>query len=318
MSSGEDRFELKLHDLGESRTLEIELDLEATPEDVWRALTEAEELVRWFPLQAESMSGVGGKISIGWDGEWESDLEIQVWEPNKHLRTTWPWADEDGRGDEESPLVVDYYIKSRGGGGTTLRLVHSGFPVGPDWVDIFDGTRRGWSYELRSLKHYLENHRGTNRRTARARRPLHHLSAQQAWDLLWSREGIVAEGEVERLETGQSYSFTMPGGLKLSGRVLLAIPPTDLAATVEGVDNSLMRIQIDQWSGGPDADLGIQLWLATWGDLKGQVEEIERSWNEMLDRMLDSKSDRGRVAFHESPRSCSNGFSQSCSPAVSD
>jgi uncharacterized protein YndB with AHSA1/START domain len=290
MSARRDRFKLEIHQGEESRTLDIELDLEASPEDVWRALTEAEELVRWFPLQADSIPGVGGKISFGWDGEWESDLEIEVWEPQKHLRTTWPWTEEDQRGDEVSQVVVDYYIEVRSGGGTRLRLVHSGFPVGPEWDDIFDGTRRGWSYELRSLKHYLENHPGKNRRTARVRRPLHHLSEQQTWDLLWSAEGFLAGGEIDPLETGQRYSFTMPGGLELSGRILLAIPPTDLAATVDGVENSLLRVEIDQWSGLPNADLGIQLWLATWGDLKGQVEEIERHWNDMLDRLL--KHDR--------------------------
>ena len=35
-----------------SQELEAQIDLEASPQDVWRALTEAEELVRWFPLQA--------------------------------------------------------------------------------------------------------------------------------------------------------------------------------------------------------------------------------------------------------------------------
>ena len=44
MTSEKDRFKLEIHTLADSRTLDIELDLEAAPEDVWRALTEADEL----------------------------------------------------------------------------------------------------------------------------------------------------------------------------------------------------------------------------------------------------------------------------------
>ena len=34
------------------RAFEMALDLAATPDEVWRALTQAEELVRWFPMEA--------------------------------------------------------------------------------------------------------------------------------------------------------------------------------------------------------------------------------------------------------------------------
>ncbi len=185
--------------------------------------------------------------------------------------------------------MVDYLIEAREGGYTRLRLVHSGFPLGDQWDEIFDGTRRGWSYELQSLKHYLENHRGTSRRVARVRRAVHGLSNQQAWDLLWSPEGLLAEGTIEPMETGQRYGFTMPGGHRFSGRILVAIPPTDLGATVEGVENSLLRVQVDQWA-APGARLGIQIWLATWGALEEKVTPIEHSWQEMLDRMLPAEA----------------------------
>lgn len=35
---------------------------------VWRALTEAEELTRWFPLQARVTPGEGGEIWMSWNG----------------------------------------------------------------------------------------------------------------------------------------------------------------------------------------------------------------------------------------------------------
>lgn len=59
------------------RTFSMSLDVSATPEDVWRALTDAGELVRWFPLQARVTPGKGGTVFWGWDEHWawESDTD---------------------------------------------------------------------------------------------------------------------------------------------------------------------------------------------------------------------------------------------------
>jgi uncharacterized protein YndB with AHSA1/START domain len=39
------------------RVFEMSLDIAADPASVWNALTEAEELIRWFPLQADVKPG---------------------------------------------------------------------------------------------------------------------------------------------------------------------------------------------------------------------------------------------------------------------
>lgn len=285
MSDSSDRFDLRIRRDGDRRNLEIDMDLDAGPEEVWRALTEAQRLRSWFPLQAEVDPGLGGTIHMSWDGAWESDLEIRAWEPGKHLRTTWPWTIEDGLVGVENEVVVDYFIEARAGGGTRLRLVHSGFPVGDEWEDIFDGTRRGWSFELRSLKHYLENHDGRSRRVARVRRPMRGLSAADVWRRLWSPEGLVAAGDAEPFTEGGRYGFTMPGGIELAGRVLVAIPPTDLGLTVEGLENSLFRVGVEHPT-GPGEPPEVQLWLATWGALRERVSAIEAVWESALDRIL--------------------------------
>ena len=50
------------------------------PEVVWRALTDAEELARWFPLAAR-VEGVGGAISLSWGQQGTETVVIEVWEP---------------------------------------------------------------------------------------------------------------------------------------------------------------------------------------------------------------------------------------------
>ena len=44
------------------RLFEMSIDIEATPEHVWKALTDAAELTRWFPLQARVTPGTGGSM----------------------------------------------------------------------------------------------------------------------------------------------------------------------------------------------------------------------------------------------------------------
>lgn len=285
MTETTDRLRLEVRRGETSQELEAEIELAADPEAVWAALTQAEELMNWFPLQAEVRPGEGGVIHISWDGSWESDMDIEVWEPGRHLRTSWPWTAEEGRADQPSSVVLDYYIEARQGGGTVLRLVHSGFPVGDEWEDIFDSTRKGWSYELRSLRHYLENHRGVQRTVARVRRAMEGLSNQLVWDRLWSGSGLLAAGSIEPIETGAEYSFTMPGGLELSGRILVGFPPTDLGATVAGIDNSLFRVTVG-YEGGPTEPPEVQLWLATWGVLREEIDRVESVWQGVLDRIL--------------------------------
>ncbi len=73
-----------------TRTVETEIQIAAPVEAVWKALTEAEELERSFPLQARVEPGENGSIFHGW-GDWASwDNRIEVWEPGKPcVRPTW-------------------------------------------------------------------------------------------------------------------------------------------------------------------------------------------------------------------------------------
>jgi uncharacterized protein YndB with AHSA1/START domain len=74
---------------------------------VWRALTEAEELTRHFPLEARVTPGVGGSIWISWGGAWNGELRIEIWDPPSRLRLTEaPRAafDVDGKSAETSKV----------------------------------------------------------------------------------------------------------------------------------------------------------------------------------------------------------------------
>ena len=65
----------------EHRLFEMTLDIKATPDAVWRALTEAEELVRWLPLEARVTPGEGGTMLWTWKEGWRWETRIAEWTP---------------------------------------------------------------------------------------------------------------------------------------------------------------------------------------------------------------------------------------------
>ena len=258
-------------DSTETRSHQVELTIEAPVESVWKALTDADELANWFPLSAEVKPGKGGSIRLSWGEEMTGECPIEVWEPNKHLQTGW-----SSMVDQETNLVVDFTLEGRGGR-TVLRMVHSGFRKSQEWDQEYDSTHRGWSYELRSLRHYLERHRGKTRRIALARAPI-NMPNEKAWERLMSPQGILKEGSLGSPSEGDRYKITTASGDPLEGVVLMMKHPTDFAGTVENMDDSLLRIMFEECFGHPEA----QMWLATWGMPEAQVREIEKRWTDLL------------------------------------
>jgi uncharacterized protein YndB with AHSA1/START domain len=137
-----------MSDERKTRNIEIEIELMVSPERLWRAITEAEEIVRWFAPEAKVEPGPGGSIGLSWGPGMEGKEPILIWEPGKHLRV-------GSAGTAGSPKVVDYHIETRGGK-TVLRLVHSGFEADGSFDDEYDSTSGGWALFLAMLKYGLD------------------------------------------------------------------------------------------------------------------------------------------------------------------
>ena len=138
------------------RSFSMSIDINATPEEVWRALTDAGELMRWFPLQARVTPGKGGSVFWGWDEHWAWESQIDAWEPERRLGLVEnrPAFDVNGEPLPGPPeqLAMEFTLDTHAGK-TTLRIVHSGFGDGDSWDDELESVSAGWQFELRGLKH---------------------------------------------------------------------------------------------------------------------------------------------------------------------
>lgn len=263
------------------RTFETEIEIDAPVEAVWKALTEAEELTRWFPLEAKVTPGVGGKVEMSWTGYSVWNARIEIWEPNRRLRCVGAPQFADESVEEVTPLVLDYILEAKGGK-TVLRLVHSGFRSESDWDDeYFESVHRGWDFELRGLRHYLERHAGKPRLVAWAKIDF-RMPFEEAWTRLMGANALLRQGLLDGLREGDRYSITSATGDVFRGVVHVNTPPKQFSGTVEHQNDSLLRVKLDPGPGGGEATI----WLSTYGVAPDEVTAFEKRWNDLLQELF--------------------------------
>lgn len=235
-----------------------QVTIHATPERVWQAVTEAAELERWFPLEARVEPGAGGRLWMSWRNEFAGEMEILVWDPPRHLRTSWSFGE-----GEQPAQITDYLIEGKGGV-TTVRAVTSGFPLDASWDGWVEGTVRGWAFELRSLRHYLERHAGEPRHVVYLRRRV-PVSRDEAWSRLQADHEL--------------------GPLLRAGDPFDQAPASQYAAVIDDPADALLRLSVEP--GGPGADAHeVVLWLSAWGDAHAaRVHELRAQWSRALERL---------------------------------
>ena len=167
--------------MGREFEIRREIDLPATPERVWEAITTRRGMAGWFGDQEPIPPG----------------LTPAVWEPPHHLRIELPAA-PDG-----SIQAFEYVIEGREGGRARLRFVHSGF-LSQSWEGEFDFeelTGRGWDMYLHTLAEYLAHFEGRSATYVTVDAPPASADAS-AWPALLAalalRDGV-AEGDPVRV-----------------------------------------------------------------------------------------------------------------------
>jgi uncharacterized protein YndB with AHSA1/START domain len=266
-----------------ARAIETTLEIDAPVSAVWKAITDAKELERWFPLVARVTPGVGGEIFMSWGPPWEGGSHIEVWEEERRLTTR-------GFMEHGDASMIEYTLEAKGGK-TILRLVHSGFAPSSDWdEELFSGTERGWRYELRSLRHYLERHAGSDRMTAWPKANVRGTAAE-VWKRLLGREGLTRDGGIEGLREGDRYRVTTAAGDALEGRVLVNDPPYEFSGSVASLKDGLIAIRTHDVA-GPEPKHGhaASVWLSSWGAPQTDVAELGARWKKLLDGLAASGS----------------------------
>jgi uncharacterized protein YndB with AHSA1/START domain len=170
------------------RRLEQNVELDASPEQVWAAIATGPGISAWFvPTTMEDRDG--GSISQDFGGGAIANGRISAYEPGRRFVY----------GGEETPegtsnMALEFLVEGRDGGGTVLRFVQHGFDDDKDgWENEYNSYDKGWALFFANLRGYLTHFAGQPVRTV-VTMTFAATNATEAWPLLHQALGLPAQG----------------------------------------------------------------------------------------------------------------------------
>lgn len=135
------------------RSIELEIEVPGTPEQVWRAIATGPGISSWYvPHEMQERAGGTATASFGEAPEMQISGRVAVWEPPRRI------VFDKGEGVEG--LAFEWLVEAREGGTCVVRLVNSGFGSGAEWDAQYDGMAEGWLLFLLNLRLHLEHFAG--------------------------------------------------------------------------------------------------------------------------------------------------------------
>ncbi|GGP06199.1 SRPBCC domain-containing protein [Nonomuraea glycinis] len=240
--------------MGHEFELPQEALVEATPEEVWEAISTGPGIDSWFMGRNEV---AGGVVSTAFGGMDLPASTVTAAEPPHRFAHTSGTA-EDGRF-----VAYEFLIEGRDRASTTVRMVTSGFLPGDDWETEFEAMAGGLAMFFATLVEYLGHFAG---RTAT---PLTEFGPPitdwpRAWEILYAELGHPSAGDKVRFA---------PDGLAPVEGVVYHLGPQTLGVRS---DDALYRFL--QGMGGT---------MIASHHLFGATENQSPAWHTWLHRLYD-------------------------------
>lgn len=194
----------------QERSIEVEVEVPGTPEQVWRAIATGPGVSSWFvPHTIEERAGGASTASFGPGVEVPG--RVAAWEPPHRFLM-------DGGDDGGEGLAFEWLVEARDGGTCIVRLVNTGFGTGEHWDEMYDGMTEGWPMFLQNLALHLEHFAGDSA-VPMIPGAIWALPRPAGWTALTAALGLVAEVAV-----GDRVKVSADGAPPLAGTVAAATP----------------------------------------------------------------------------------------------
>jgi uncharacterized protein YndB with AHSA1/START domain len=167
------------------RSVQVEVEVPGTPEEVWQAIATGPGISSWFvPTEFEERDGKPVAVKLNFGPGMESSSVVTAWDPPRRFAAESPdWM-------PGSPMVADEWtVEARGGGMCVVRIVHSLFAETDDWDNQLEGTESGWPGYFRILRIYLTHFRGQRSAMMQWMAPAAGTEAE-AWETLTAALGL--------------------------------------------------------------------------------------------------------------------------------
>ncbi|MEL7023724.1 MAG: mechanosensitive ion channel domain-containing protein [Pseudomonadota bacterium] len=138
-----------------TREIKREIDFGCSIESLWKAVTDADQLKRWFARDIEIAARIGGRLQATLPDDSEVDANIDIFMPPRRLR--WASLTPDGEGPLASGPIYESLMLSQKDKRVLLSVEVSGIPADEDWEGYFRRKEAHWEQSLAELKKLLRN-----------------------------------------------------------------------------------------------------------------------------------------------------------------
>jgi uncharacterized protein YndB with AHSA1/START domain len=193
------------------RSIQVEVEVPGTPEEVWQAIATGPGVSSWFvPTRMEmGADGTPTRMVMNFGPGMDSTAAVTAWEPPHRFA-----AESNDLGPGAPPMATEWSVEARSGGVCVVRVVHGLFASTDDWDGQLEGMESGWPAFFLILKQYLSRFQG---QASSAFYPM--TFAAGSVSTLWTR--LVAPLGLEHAAVGQEWNAAA-GVPPLSGKVQLA------------------------------------------------------------------------------------------------
>ncbi len=249
----------------EPRSIELEIDVPGTPEEVWRAIATGPGISSWYvPHSVEEREGGAASASFGEGPEMQIAGRVAAWEPPRRVVF-------DG-GEGVGGMAFEWLVEERGDGTCVVRLVNSGFGDGEEWDAQYDDMSEGWTLFLTNLRLHLQHFAGQQATPAlpMAEWP---VSRDRAWAALTGDLGIPSAPIV-----GDRVTASAPDAPSMSGTVV-EVGPRRLALLLDSPAPGTAFLAAE----GRDGAAGVSVWSYLYGESgAAEARRITPLWQHWL------------------------------------
>ena len=262
------------------RSVQIEIEIPGTPEEVWQAIATGPGVSSWFvPTEFEISDGKAVAVKVTMGPGVEARSVVMAWDPPR----MWV-AQSDGWIPGSPPIANEWSVEAREGGICILRIVQSLFASTDDWDNQLESAIYGMPGFLRTLRLYLTHFRGKQSTTMHLRAPAAGTEAE-AWEALTSSVGL------KGVSVGQRW--TAPAGVPaLSGVVeYLTESPYDALLRLDKPGPGIAAVGTYEMGGQSMVAMGFYLY----GDqAAGTVARETPLWEAWFQKRFPMPTEQGK------------------------
>ena len=191
------------------RSIQVEVEVPGTPEEVWQAIATGPGMSAWFvPTEFEERDGKPVAVKMTFGPGMDVRSPLTAWDPPRK------WVAESDGGPGSPPIANEWSVEAHGGGVCVVRLVQSLFASTDDWDNQLEAgleaSQAAFLAFFRALRIYLTHFRGQRSTIMQFVVPVAGTEAE-AWESLTAAVGV------NGLTVGQRW--TAPAGVPAFGGV---------------------------------------------------------------------------------------------------